>query len=348
MLPRVRKHFVKANVEVSGDFLADEIRATPGAAKGISAQAAWALLRTWTNGWVTASRVGGNRALCVFGCGDDSKTVNDSLQHYLVCPTLWTCVAAALAPLVGELMSFCFHSVLALSSRPLEPITMEKRQNLICAITVAVDVFNRRRHSMQSLDEIAKASIQRFLISKTITFRHVKFTISCTISSRSSTTLGAALGIPSNALCPNMSPASDPNLSDSESPEPPTPRVPLAWDACSVYHLFDGTESDFLGSKKLLPRNVTSDNVTHNNVTDSEEDPIETVRGARPLWEKSPLSLPAHGMASPLLGSETHDLRAFCEPECGELPMGSHHPHCSQFFLLDSQFSFLESNTAAD
>ena len=76
-----------------------------------------------------------------------------------------------------------------------------------------------------------------------------------------------------------MSPASDPNLSDSESPEPPTPRVPLAWDACSVYYLFDGTESDFLGSKKLLPRNVTSDNVTHNNVTDSEEDPIETVRG---------------------------------------------------------------------
>ena len=44
----------------------------------------------------------------------------------------------------------------------------------------------------------------------------------------------------------------------------------------------------------------------------------------------------AHGMSSPLLGPETDDFRDFCEPECVELPKGSHHPNCSQLFLLDA------------
>ena len=110
-------------------------------------------------------------------------------------------------------MSFCFHSLLALASCPLEPIAVEKRQNLISAITVAVDVFNRRRHSMLSLDEITKASVQRFLISKKIFVRHVKITISRTISEGRND-----LDLPNV----DMSPASDPKpLSDMETTAAP-------------------------------------------------------------------------------------------------------------------------------
>ena len=46
------------------------------------------LLRTWSNGWFTSSRMHDSKVLpCIFGCDAD-----DSLCHYLKCEPFWTVV----------------------------------------------------------------------------------------------------------------------------------------------------------------------------------------------------------------------------------------------------------------
>ena len=46
------------------------------------------LLRTWSNGWFTSTRMHEPKILpCIFGCG-----AGDCLHHYLECEVLWTLV----------------------------------------------------------------------------------------------------------------------------------------------------------------------------------------------------------------------------------------------------------------
>ena len=99
--PRIRNHCEKANMQVKEDELLEEIKETMGVAKQMSRQAAWALLRTWCNGWVTASRVGGMSKPCVFGC-DHTAIVRDSLQHYIVCCGLWDTIYDELESLLDQ------------------------------------------------------------------------------------------------------------------------------------------------------------------------------------------------------------------------------------------------------
>jgi hypothetical protein len=305
MLPKVRKHFIKAKLAIDDDFLADEIRLALDAAKKTSTQAAWALLRTWTNGWVTASRVGGARAPCIFGCGDDGKSVHDTLQHYIVCPVLWSSISSALFPLVGEVLPSGFHNVLAISSSTAAAIDAIHRQNLISAITVSVDVYNIRRHSNLRLDGIVKASIQRFLISGTIKLNMRSPRVP---GINTASLITQACDFPRTPTSePKQRVDADPvslDLSDFESPEPPTPRVQLVWD---------------------------SYNLTDDSFPNSIEGPVSA---RRPVERRTPCRLSTRG-----------PFDDFCEPECSVFPPGQHHPCCSQAtFALEALQSSLSSH----
>ena len=305
ILPKVRKHFIKAKLAIDDDFLADEIRLALDAAKKTSTQAAWALLRTWTNGWVTASRVGGARAPCIFGCGDDGKSVHDTLQHYIVCPVLWSSISSALFPLVGEVLPSGFHNVLAISSSTAAAIDAIHRQNLISAITVSVDVYNIRRHSNLRLDGIVKASIQRFLISGTIKLNMRSPRVP---GINTASLITQACDFPRTPTSePKQRVDADPvslDLSDFESPEPPTPRVQLVWD---------------------------SYNLTDDSFPNSIEGPVSA---RRPVERRTPCRLSTRG-----------PFDDFCEPECSVFPPGQHHPCCSQAtFALEALQSSLSSH----
>ena len=89
LLPRILKHVGNAYEETV--FL-EAMRRTLRCVKKMAPRAGWALVRTWRNAWSTS--VGLDRKLCIFGCDHSEPrghpTANeDSLKHYLVCPSLW-------------------------------------------------------------------------------------------------------------------------------------------------------------------------------------------------------------------------------------------------------------------
>jgi len=62
--------------------------------KHLPSVSAMALLRTWSNGWFTTSRVKNHDSPllpCVFGCSD----AQDTLKHYLTCDSVWPIVCSA-------------------------------------------------------------------------------------------------------------------------------------------------------------------------------------------------------------------------------------------------------------
>ena len=60
--------------------------------KLLPGHARFELLRSWTNGWFTSSRMKeANQLPCIFGCANE----RDSLAHYLQCDIFWTLVCSA-------------------------------------------------------------------------------------------------------------------------------------------------------------------------------------------------------------------------------------------------------------
>ena len=208
--PRVVKHLSNFGVEAHNVHV-DMDRAL-ASARTISAQAGWALVRTWCNGWPTACRTGGARRPCIFGCPMDLHTL-DTLQHYLICERLWRPIIDEVVKLTSRPWNPSVWTSLALSTHGASTLQDNERCNLISALTVAVDVFNvTNRSSNGNLLKRVQESMRRFAVSGTIAFRD--FTELPKTRTRTESI--------------DMSPASDPNL---ESTAPLTPRVPSVWDA---------------------------------------------------------------------------------------------------------------------
>jgi hypothetical protein len=239
--PRIDKHFANLDIDSSGDVL-DELRLTLQVAKSISSQAGWAVLRTWCNGWVTASRMGGKKRDCVFGCCASDAAAFDSLRHYLLCPALWR-------PIIDEFAKACkwtwdvsVQNSLALRSGD-EPHHHDQRTVLISALTVAVDTYNVFSRGAGQLASVVRASMNRFLVSRTIIVR------------------------PLSSAEPNLQYTADDPKPDTDLTAT-TPHAQLVWG-------------------------IVYDNISFN--------------------------------------------RDNCEPECDGVPLGSHHPNCSQYYLTVTQ-----------
>ena len=203
-----------------------------------------------------------------------------------------------------------FHNVLAISSSTAAAIDAIHRQNLISAITVSVDVYNIRRHSNLRLDGIVKASIQRFLISGTIKLNMRSPRVP---GINTASLITQACDFPRTPTSePKQRVDADPvslDLSDFESPEPPTPRVQLVWDA---YNLTNSEED--LNSIGPLDRAELGYNFGFHS---------------RGLSELSCVTI----------------FDDFCEPECSDFPPGQHHPCCSQAtFALEAHQSSLSTH----
>ena len=69
-------------------YLTDQIRITFGVVKNMAPSVGWALIKTWLNSWVTASRVGACPRRCKFGCPSSANNM-DRLNHYVDCNTIW-------------------------------------------------------------------------------------------------------------------------------------------------------------------------------------------------------------------------------------------------------------------
>lgn len=291
LLPRLRKHCKNIGLNPDGRWLKDEMNSALAQARRTSAQAGWALVRTWCNGWPTSSRMGGKVAECVFGCKTDKPA--DSLMHYIVCEKLWRPILEEFGKVHGDIWeaSAC-NSLCIDAGESAHKMTDECRFALLAAITVAVDVYNVWRHgARRNLPNVVQSSISRFQVSGTIRLDFKGLRRSHWRDYESNFTRTDSI---------DMSPASDPNL---ESTAPLTPRVPPVWDI--------STPDDF------TPR-VKTFETFHSSLCHDSVNCDATFNSAASSYG--------------VLGTDGRD---FCEPECGEMPRGTHHPCCSQFFLLD-------------
>jgi hypothetical protein len=103
-----------------------------------------ALLKTWTNGWITDSRVGASSTSpCRFGCDLDIPNNTDRLDHYLECEPLWENIHHAYNNYANIQLTHSRHHSLCLIP-PWETETTDPKEithHLLC-LGAAVDVYN--------------------------------------------------------------------------------------------------------------------------------------------------------------------------------------------------------------
>ena len=117
---------------------------TVQAAKNLSPMFGTALLKTWTNGWITDSRVGASSTSpCRCGCDHDIPKNADRRDHYLECEPLWENIHHAYNNYANIQLTQSRHHSLCLIP-PWESETTDPKEithHLMC-LGAAVDVYN--------------------------------------------------------------------------------------------------------------------------------------------------------------------------------------------------------------
>ena len=93
-------------------------------------------MRSLANAWVTKSRMGSSKTVCMFGCGEEGKY--DGLKHYLGCGSLWDTIQCEWSRLGGGLLEIPTERLTRL-----DPATPPKEWTQIAgALLVATDVYH--------------------------------------------------------------------------------------------------------------------------------------------------------------------------------------------------------------
>ena len=85
-LPVTRVERLTLSAGAERPLLLLKLEASLANMKCLSPQVAWSILRSLTNAWVTKSRMGASKTVCLFGCEEEGN--NDGLKHYLGCGSL--------------------------------------------------------------------------------------------------------------------------------------------------------------------------------------------------------------------------------------------------------------------
>jgi hypothetical protein len=126
---------------VSWDYLVGQLRVTLGFAKKLAPSIGWALLRTWLNGWVTASRVGAQKRPCKFGCNFREGSLKyDRLDHYLDCDILWGSLLEVVLADWHRTWSASRWNLLVIPPPFLEGVDFRHTEKLI-ALTATLDTY---------------------------------------------------------------------------------------------------------------------------------------------------------------------------------------------------------------
>jgi hypothetical protein len=117
---------------------------TVQAVKNLSPMFGAALLKTWTNGWITDSRVGASNASpCRFGCNPHNPNNTDRQLHYLECERLWKGIHRSYKKYANiQLTPSRFHALCIIP--PWETDTTDPKvitHHLMC-LGAAVDIYN--------------------------------------------------------------------------------------------------------------------------------------------------------------------------------------------------------------
>ena len=205
-------------------------------------------------------------------------------------------------------------------------MVVERRSSLINSLAVAVDTYNVWRHGTTNrmVAATVKASLHRFMMSRTI------LSPSYGWGKRNSSFFcrDSPNGLFPLSAPTELRPASDPKpLSVIDQCDlvatAATPQAQLVWKIDNytsdkvVTNAYNPDDSE----GERTPRIITFDNI----VSEQEIDTFRSI--ANTSWgELRPSTNTVEAALS----------RDFCEPECNELPLGAHHPCCSQFSVFDS------------
>jgi hypothetical protein len=133
-----------ARLAINEEQLKCTMNLTVQAVKKLSPMFGAALLKTWTNGWITDSRVGASNASpCRFGCNPHNPNNTDRQLHYLECERLWKSIHRSYKKYANiQLTPSRFHALCIIP--PWETDITDPKEithHLVC-LGAAVDIYN--------------------------------------------------------------------------------------------------------------------------------------------------------------------------------------------------------------